>query len=355
MAYTGTAYGDITPRQNAYSVVGFLERAIPLLTIEKFGQTFVVPTNNTQVAKFRRYYIAGGTGSYSGEAGSYSMPTALTPITEGVTPVGKKLANKDYTVQMLQYGDWIGFSDVIEDTHQDYPALLKELMNALGESAALTVETLRFNVLKSGTNVFYANGATRSAVVGTISTRLQRNVTRSLKRQNASKISTLLKSSVNYNTQPIEACFVALTHPDVENDIRDMDGFISIKHYAQGAAFEGEIGSVEDVRYISSTVFQAFPDAGGAKGTTGATGELISTSGTLADVYPVIYLARDAFGAVALRGKNVANIMVVQPKATESDPLAQRGTAGWKLWNATVILQDAFLVRLEVAALVGNA
>jgi N4-gp56 family major capsid protein len=353
MAYTGTTYGDITPRQNAYSVVGFLERAIPLMTIEKFAQVFVVPPNNTQTAKFRRYFIAGGTGSYSGNAGNYSMPLALTPLTEGVTPVGKKLASKDYTVQMQQYGDWIGFSDVIEDTHEDYPAVLRELMNALGESAAHTVETLRYNVLKAGTNVFYANGATRAAVNTPITLRLQRNITRSLKRQNAKMISTSLKSSVAYNTQPIEAAFVALCHPDVENDIRDMDGFINIKHYAQGSAFEGEIGSVEDVRYIRSTVFESFPDAGGAKGTGAA--EMISTSGTNADVYPVIYLARDAFGVVALRGKNVANIMVVQPKATESDPLAQRGTAGWKLWNATVILQDAFLVRLEVAASAGNA
>jgi N4-gp56 family major capsid protein len=42
--------------------------------------------------------------------------------------------------------------------------------------------------------------------------------------------------------------------------------------------------------------------------------------------------------------------MVVQPKATNTDPLAQRGTIGWKVWNATVILQDAFMVRAEVAA-----
>jgi len=355
MAYTGTSYGDITPRQNAYSVVGFLERAIPNMVIEKFGQAFVVPQNSTQIAKFRRYFISGGTGAYSGNAGNFSVPMALTPLTEGVTPVGKKLASKDYTVQMLQYGDWIGFSDVIEDTHEDYPAVLKELMNALGESAAHTVETLRFNVLKSGTNVFYANGVSRAAVNTPVTLRLQRNITRSLKRQNAKMISTMMKSSVNYNTQPIEAAFVALCHPDVENDIRDIDGFIGVKHYAQGSAFDGEIGSVEDCRYVRSTVFEAWPDAGGAKGTTGTAAEMISTTGVSADVYPIIYLARDAFGVVALRGKNVANIMVVTPKAVESDPLGQRGTAGWKLWNATVILQDAFLVRLEVAASAGSA
>lgn len=344
MAYTGTTYGDITPRQAAFSIAGFLSRAIPNMTIERFGQTFVVPTNNTQTAKFRRYFLEGGTGSYSGEPGNYSMPLATTALTEGVTPVGKKLASKDYTVQLQQYGDFVGFTDVIQDTHEDYPALLRELMNLLGDSAALTVETLRFNVLKSGTNVFYANGAARNAVNTPITLDLQRRITRSLKRQNAPMITSVIKSSPAYNTQPIEASFIALVHPDVENDIRDMDGFISTKHYASVTPFAGELGSVEDVRYIRSTVIEPWPNAGGAAG------DMISTTGTAADVYPILYMARDAFGVVVLRGKNVATIMVVQPKPTSEDPLAQRGTAGWKLWNATVILQDAFLVRAEVAA-----
>lgn len=128
MAYTGTAYGDITPRQAAYSVVGFLTRAIPNMTIERFGQPYVVPKNNTQTAKFRRYFIEGGTGSYSGNAGNYSMPKALTPLTEGETPAGSKLDSKDYTVQLLQYGDFIGFTDVIQDTHEDYPAVLRPVI-----------------------------------------------------------------------------------------------------------------------------------------------------------------------------------------------------------------------------------
>src|SRR5690606_12550325 len=218
-----------------------------------FGQSFVVPTNNTQTAKFRRYFLDGGTGSYSGESGDYSMPMALTPLTEGVTPVGKKLASKDYTVQMQQYGDFVGFTDVIQDTHEDYPALLRELVNILGDEAAVTVETLRFNVLKSGTNVFYANGSARTAVHTPIPPDLQRKVARSLKRQNAPMITQALKPGPAYNTQPIEAAYIALIHPDVENDIRDMDGFIGTKHYSSVTPFPGELGSVEDVRYVRST------------------------------------------------------------------------------------------------------
>lgn len=345
MAYTGTAYGDITPRQAAFSMAGFLSRAIPLMTLEQFGQPYVIPTNSTQTAKFRRYYMAGATGSAGSGTGNYNVPVATTALTEGVTPVGKKLASRDYTVQLQQYGDYMEFTDVIQDTHEDYPALLRQMMDILGEEAALTVETLRFNVLKSGTNVFYANGVSRSAVNTALSLSLQRKITRSLKRQNARQITQVLKSSPAYNTQPIEAAFVAVVHPDLENDIREMDGFVSTKHYASVTPFAGEIGSVEDVRYVSSTVIAPWADAGGAAG-----GNFISTTGTNADVYPVLYFAKDAFGVVALRGKSVASIMVVMPKPAASDPLGQRGTAGWKLWNATVILQDAFLVRAEVAA-----
>lgn len=347
MAYNGTTYSDITPRQTAFSIANLLKRALPLLTIEKFGQVYVVPKNNTKVAKWRRYFIDGGTGSYSGLAGNYNIPLALTPLVEGVTPTSQQMANKDYSATLEQYGAFIEFTDVILDLHEDMPALLREMTDMLGEQMAVTIETLRFNVLKAGTNVYYANGAARNAVNTPVTLTLQRRITRALKRQNAMTITSVVKSSVNYNTQPIEASFVALVHPDLENDIRNIDGFISTKHYASITPMEGEIGSVEDVRYIRSTVFAPWADAGGAAGST-----VISTTGTSADVYPILYIARDAYGLVPLKGDNVANVMVVQPKPTNVDPLAQRGTAGWKVWNATVILQDAWLIRAEVAATV---
>jgi hypothetical protein len=74
------------------------------------------------------------------------------------------------------------------DTHTD--ACCRPTTDILGEQAALTVETLRFNVLKAGTNVFYANNvAGRSSVVAAIALADQRRVTTALNRQNAKKIS----------------------------------------------------------------------------------------------------------------------------------------------------------------------
>lgn len=337
-------YGDISPAVAAYCVVRMLKRAMPFLQYEKFGQTYVLPTNSTQTAKFRRYYLAGATGSAGSGSGAYNYPVAITPLIEGVTPAGNTLQNQDYTATLQQYGDWVPITDVIIDTHTD--DILQNVTDILGEQAALTVETLRFNVLKAGTNVFYANNvAGRANVVTAISLADQRRVTTGLNRQNAKKISQVVASNPDYNTKSVEAAYMAICHPDCDTDIRTMAGFKPTADYGPHTSpMEGEIGSVEQVRYLATTMAVPFADAGGAKGV------MRSTSGTNADVYPILFFGRDAFGIVPLKGKSSMTPMVVNPKPAAGDPLGQRGSVGWKLWTTTIILQDAFMARLEVAA-----
>ena len=335
-------FGDISPRTAAYVMKDLLSRALPYLVIEKFGQNYPIPTNSTKTAKFRRYFLQGSTGSAGGGSGAYYVPLATTPLAEGVTPSGNRLATQDYTVQLNQYGDYVTITDVVQDTHED--PVLREATMIIAEQAAQTIETIRFNILKAGTNVYWANGGSRAAVNTPISLTLQRQITTALSRQNAKPHTTAVASTPNFRTEPVEAAFIALVHPDLETDIRYMSGFISTKQYGTVTPFENEIGSVERVRYLTSTVFAPWTDAGGAKGA------MRSTSGTNADVYPILYLARDAYGIVPLKGKDSLTPMVVSPKPAAGDPLAQRGTVGWKAWQSAVILQDAFMVRAEVAA-----
>lgn len=339
-----TSYGDISPRTAAYAMAGFLKRGMPYMVIEKFGQTYPLPQNNSLTAKFRRYFLAGSTGAAgSGQPTSaWGIPVSITPLVEGVTPTGRKLANQDYTVTLQQYGDFMTITDVVMDTHED--PILAQATEVLGESAALTIETIRYNVLKAGTNVFYANGGARSAVNTTITLAMQRGVTTALLRQNAKRITSVVKSTPDFRTEPVEASFIGLHHPDLDSDVRNMTGYINPKQYGTTTPFENETGNVEMVRYLNSTVFVPFADAGGAKGA------MRSTSGVSADVYPVLYLARDAFGIVPLKGKDALTPMVVNPKPAAGDPLAQRGTVGWKCMTACVILNDAWMARLEVAA-----
>ena len=344
MAVANT-YGDLTPRLAAYSVAKFLARAQPMLNIEKFGQTpTVIPTRSTKVAKFRRYFLQGALGAAGdgNPANAYTNVLSLTPLTEGVTPAGKKLTFQDYTVTLVQLGDYAPLTDVIDMTHEDN--VLAQLMEVMAESAAQTLETYRYNVLKAGVNVFYANGTARTAVNTVITLALQRQITTGLVRQNAKMITQVVKSTVQFRTEPIEAAFIALVHPDLETDIRNMTGFINTKQYGTVTPWENEIGSVERVRYLTSTIYAPFPDAGGAKGA------MRSTSGTSADVYPILYLGRDAYGIVSLKGDQSITPMVVNPKPAAGDPLGQRGTVAWKTMTGITILNDCYMGRAETAA-----
>lgn len=320
-------YGDISPRTAAYAVARMLTRGVPYLVLEKFAQVYPLPSKSSKVAKFRRYN---------------ALALATTPLVEGVTPSGSKVTVTDVTATLEQYGDFVPFSDVIEDTHED--PFLMSISEVLGEQAAQTMETIRWNIFKAGTSVFYANGNQRTDVNTPISLTLQRKCTRALKRQNANYITNVVASTPAFRMEPVEAAFIGLCHPDVENDIRNISGFIPTKQYGTVTPWANEIGAVEDTRYLRSTIFSAFASGGGAAGA------MVSTNTTNADVYPVLFLAKDAIGLVPLKGRDSMNIMVVNPKPSAGDPLGQRGTAGWKVMHTAVILNDLWLVRAEVAA-----
>lgn len=315
-----TAYGDISPRTAAYAEKELLKRGIPYLVLEKFGQCKALPSNSTRVEKFRRYN---------------ALTTTPAVLTEGVTPASQQLTVTDVTATLTQYGSLVQISDVILDTHEDNT--LNEAINLLGEQAAQMIETMRFGVLKAGTNVAYANGATRNAVNTPITTAMQRKAVRALKRQNARPITTVVRSTPSYQTENASPGFVGIIHPDLEGDVRSMVGFVPAEKYGSLSPWENEIGKVDDVRYVSTTIAAPWENAGGAKGA------MLSTGGTNADVYPVLYLGRDAYGLIALKGQYAVTPMVVNPKPSDSDPLAQRGSVSWKAYQTAVINHQSYL------------
>jgi N4-gp56 family major capsid protein len=106
-----------------------------------------------------------------------------------------------------------------------------------------------------------------------------------------------------------------------------------------------EIGAIEDVRFILSADLAPFADAGGAKGS------MLSTTGTSADVYPLLIFGQDSFAQVPLKGANSMAPIVLQPNTPRGgDPLGQRGTVGVKFMTTAVILQELWQARLEVGA-----
>ena len=325
-----TAYGDVSPRVGIIAISQFLKHAEHPIVFNKLGQVERVPKNKGLSIKWRRWV---------------PFDPITTALTEGVTPSSQKLAVVDVTATLGRYGGWSEITDVIQDTHED--PILQGMMQVHGQQASESFETLTYLTLRAGTNVVYANGSARNAVNTKISLGKVRSAVRTLNKNKCRKKTTILAPSVNYKTQAIEAAYVAVCHTDLEPDIRDLPGFVPVSQYGSRQTIcPQEFGSVENVRFITTTIATPFADAGGLDGDA-----VLSTTGTNADVYPVLIFGEDAYGTVALKGKDSAEILVRNPgKPENGNELGQRGSVGWKGWHVAARLNEAWMVRLEVAA-----
>lgn len=320
-------YGDISPRTAAYAATKMLERALPMLCMARFGQQQPIPKNKSLAVKFRRYN---------------GFTPSTTALTEGVTPSADNISATDVTATLAQYGRRTQVTDVIEDTHED--PVLNEYAEVMGELAGQTVELVIYNAIKAGTNVKYANGGARNAVNTVVTATLLNSCIRQLKRQNAKLMSRMLAGSDKVGTTPVRPGYVAFCHPDLQQDLEAISGFKTPAEYGTYSVLaENELGSYKEIRFLASTLYTAFADAGGAKGL------MYSTSGTNADVYPIVICGKDAYATVSLAGANAITPIVVNPKPSDSDPLAQRGHVAFKTYSTACILNDAWMVRAECA------
>ncbi len=324
---TTTTYGSLSQRTAAYAAVTALKYAEPTLVLQKFGQSKPMPKNKAETIKFRRPVPFGA---------------ATTPLTEGVTPSAQAMAYEDVTATLAQYGMPIEITDKVQDLAED--PVLKDAMMLAGDQAGSTIEQVLYGVLKAGTNVFYANGSVRTAVNSVITKPKLRAVVRALDAQKAKKITRVLAPSANYDTAAIEAGYVGVCHTDCKADIRSLDDFVPASKYgSRQPVCAEEFGSVEDVRFVASADLDSWADAGGDKG------DMLSTSDSKADVYPILFFGREAFGCVPLKGHEAITPMVLNPNVPRGgDPMGQRGYVSWKTYFAGVILNESWMARLEV-------
>lgn len=327
---TGTSgtTGQISVNLQGYYDRNLLERALPALLYGKFGQVRPIPKNSGTRINFRRYE---------------SLAAATTALTEGTTPAGSQLTVTDIYATIQQYGDFVTLTDWLIETGLD--PVLVEAGEILGEQAGLTIDTLDRDVLVAGTNVRYANGvANRASVVSAISANDINQAIRTLEGADAKKIRQMIDGTTKVGTRPIRPAYIGITHVDCRYDLESLSGWIPVEEYAsKGDVMEEEIGSYKGVRFLATSNAKVFPDAGGVAGS------MISTSGSNADVYCTLILAKDAYGVIPLNKKSIKNIIKQLGSAGTEDPLDQRATSGWKAAHVCKILNDDFLIRIEHA------
>jgi N4-gp56 family major capsid protein len=322
-----TTYGGVSQRTAAYVQREMLKHAEPVIVLQKLALTKPIPQNTADTMKFRR---------------PVPFSANTVPIAEGITPTAQSMSYVDVSVQLAQYAGLVTVTDKVEDLCED--PVLNNASELLGEQAGATAEQVTYNVVKAGTTVLYANGTARNQVNTAITLNKIRAVIRTMKANKAKPLTRILDASPAYGTSSVEAGYIAVCHTDCEADIRSLAGFTQTADYGSRKTISDyEFGTVENIRFLTSPDLGSFADAGGAKGT------MKSTTGTSADVYPILIFGQDAFAVCPLKGKFALTPSVVMAKASDSDPLAQRSHVGYKFYFAAVILNQTWMARLEVA------
>lgn len=300
-----TTTDTLTPEMKTYYDKLLIKLTGPALVHDQFAQKRNIPKNGGKKIEFRKFD---------------PLPKALTPLTEGVTPKGKKMSVTDITAEVSQYGDYILLSDVIQMTSVD--PIVVEATEEIAEQAGKTLDTVTREVINAGTNVQYAGGAAaRSAITAA-------NV---LNVMEVMKAVTTLKGQ---NAKPVGDSFVAVLHPYVALDLmRDEEYKEMFKYTNAKPMYEGEIGKFSNVRFVESTEAKIWNLAGDG-----------------VSVFSTLVIGKNAYGTTEIEGGGLQHIVKPLGSSGAADPLNQRSTVGWKALKTAVMLVQQYMVRIESSA-----
>ena len=301
---TTTAEGLSAEMKTFYDMT-LIDEATAALVHDQFGQKRPVPANGGKTVEFRKFA---------------ALDKALTPLTEGVTPAGKRMEVSTVTAELNQYGDYITQSDVLELTALDNTIL--EATKLLGRQAGLTLDTVVRNILHSGTNVSYCpkvEGGVETPITSRDDLDKNCQLTVDVVHQVVAKLRA-------QNAPTIRGKYVAIIHPYVAYDLMRDPEWIGTHQYADPKAiFEGEIGELGGVRFVQTTEAKVYE--GGIFGT--------------------LFLGDGAYGVSEITGGGLQTIVKQKGSAGSADPLDQRSSVGWKAMKTAEILIPAYMVRVE--------
>lgn len=283
-----------------------LLRTVPRLLHTRWAQKRSIARRQGKTIEFRKFE---------------GLATATTPLTEGEPPSLKDLTVTATTATIAQYGDAVGFSDLVSTTAVD--PILTETVEILAEQAAETIDEVVRDVLVAGTTVQYAGGKADRASITAADTfdvdelRL-----------------AVLQLKLN-RARPINGRYVCIAHPRTIHDLMGTNEWVQANQYAGSKRiFEGSVGVLYGVEFFESDKAKVFANAG---------------SGGTVDVFATLILGADAYGIVDLAGHNLKTYHKALGSAGTADPIDQQQSMGWKVAFATKRLYEGFMLRVEHA------
>lgn len=315
MALNTTATGTLSAEMKTFYDRVLLERTLPVLLHDKFAQKKTIPQHGGKIIEFRKFS---------------ALPVATTPLTEGVPPLLKDLTVTAITATVAQYGDAIGFTDIVSTVTLD--PILTETTALLGEQAGETIDELIRDVLAAGTTILQSTTASASANRAAISTGDIFSV---------AELRKCVRTMVINRAKKIDGFYQALIHPRMAYDIQGTNEWVTANQFAQtGRQFDGSLGTLYGVKFWETDKAKVFTGA--------ANGNLGGGEGGI-DIYSMLMFGANAYGTIALDGHSLKTFYKSLGSAGTADPLDQQQSMGWKVAMGTKILNDAFMLRYEAA------
>ena len=252
--------------------------------------------------KFRRYNL---------------YAAATTPLTEGITPNGHRQSKVDLQAQVSQFGDFATLTDVVSLITEDKNIVVEvDLQN---DQMRNTEDQLVRDVLAASASSTTCSNGTPT---GTLLNKTDINsVRQTLRSANAKYMTSLIVAAQGQGTSPIKPSYWGIADTDLEDDLESVAGFKSTANYPnQGPVHVSEWGQTNNVRWITTT--QGFVSSG---------------------TYSLPIIGQKAYGMININGGNAQAIVKGLGSSGTADPLNQRATVGWKMWQVARILNDAFI------------
>lgn len=267
------------------------------------------------------------------------------------------------TAAMAKYGNAMLLTEEIDLYAMNTRAM--RLMDTLGANAGESLNLLMEAIFAGATQTRFSNGSVGGGtavtnVASTISANDIKYAVNLLNRNSAMQFTTAGYGSQNIGSSPIRSSYYGICHPDVEEDVRGISGFIAAEQYGGYTdLLPFEFGAVNGVRWCATEIAPIATSAG----TTTATG-LRGASSVLNDVYTSYIYGKEAVGSVGLGNMHATNSYEMfdpkKPPAVEliNKPLGQVGTdlynevqsIAWKAFFAGAILNSNWIVKVRSGA-----
>ena len=239
-AYTDTE--GLSVEMKTFYTEQLIRKQGPKLVHEQFGMNAPIPARKGDRAEFRY---------------RKTLPKALKPLTEGITPDPSKMTIVPIYAEAEQYGDWLGYTDKLSLTAID--PIVSEMTVALSEQAGLTNDTVVREIINGGTNVRFATSGTGTGDDKAIYSRNEIDDTCLISVKDVYKMAAILRAA---NAPTKDGYFVAIAHPYVIYDL--MMGapdkmWKDVMSYAKPEnMLKGEVGEIGGVRFVSTSEAKIF-------------------------------------------------------------------------------------------------